>query len=568
MQSTRRLLIHTLLTVTEKMIGILCKDSEKEAAREFFELFKTPWEFLVRGRQYDVVLSTLSEVPALHSCLFILYSSTPTYFDDQKGIALEPPVSSHLINQKGIDLPIYGRNAILNSQGQAILYDQSNRQAVAIKFLDTHAESLRVGYDLFHEVRVLLSEGQTNKNALIPTLELHISLLRDWILDAGIPLIEIPPIPWGYKFIGCLTHDVDFGGIRLHKLDHAMWGFVYRAFLGSFVGLLKGRCSITRLMKNWIAVLSLPLVYLGITKDFWDDFERYIKIEGDVGSTFFLIPFKNRVGDKVEGQFSLRRATRYDISDLRKQTESLINQGFEIGLHGIDAWNGVEKGRQERNRIVEMTGQKEMGVRIHWLFFDRYSPAILEQAGFDYDSTFGYNEAIGYKAGTTQVFRPLGIDRLLELPVHIQDTALFYSKRLALSPSQAWNLCRSILKTATRFGGVVTLLWHQRSLAPERLWDEFYFRLLRELKSLGVWFGTASQVVRWFRQRRSVTFEETRRIANTLQVRMKYVGNDSEPCMFLRLHKPRKAGPSQLQEEHSQIDFIYKGETFVEIPLA
>jgi len=133
---------------------------------------------------------------------------------------------------------------------------------------------LRAGYDLFGEVAFLLTEGQPVENALIPTLELHISLLRDWIVSAGIPLVEIPPVPWGYRFIACLTHDVDFVGIRRHKLDHTFWGFVSRALFGSLVACIKGRSSLVRLTRNWLAVASLPLVYLGLLNDFWDQFAQ------------------------------------------------------------------------------------------------------------------------------------------------------------------------------------------------------------------------------------------------------------------------------------------------------
>src|SRR5206468_10163146 len=58
---------------------------------------------------------------------------------------------------------------------------------------------LRVGYDLFGEVRFLLSTGQPPSNALIPTLDIHISMLRTWILEAGIPVVEIPPVPAGFE---------------------------------------------------------------------------------------------------------------------------------------------------------------------------------------------------------------------------------------------------------------------------------------------------------------------------------------------------------------------------------
>ena len=83
---------------------------------------------------------------------------------------------------------------------------------------------------------------------------------------------------------------------------------------------------------------------------------------------------------------------------------------------------------------------------MHWLLRDANTASALEQAGYAYDPTVGYNETIGYRNGTTQVFRPLGAQTLLELPLHIQDGALFYPQRLDLSEPEA----RPALRPADR----------------------------------------------------------------------------------------------------------------------
>lgn len=44
------------------MIGVQANEDELEVAREFFELFKTPWEPVTAGRKYQIVLSTGGEV--------------------------------------------------------------------------------------------------------------------------------------------------------------------------------------------------------------------------------------------------------------------------------------------------------------------------------------------------------------------------------------------------------------------------------------------------------------------------------------------------------------------------
>src|SRR5205085_4488954 len=181
--------------------------------------------------------------------------------------------------------------------------------------------------------------------------------------------------------------------------------------------------------------------------------------------------------------------------------------GCEVGVHGIDAWHSMDAGRQELQRVAKYTGCLEMGIRMHWLLQEDDTFKLLEAAGYSYDSTAGYNETPGYRAGTTQVYRPIGVERLLELPMHIQDGALFFSQRLNLSEKQANDLCEKFVANARRVGGVLTLLWHDRSHAAERFWGEFYARFLERLRAMGVWFGTGAQIVSWFRKRRAVIFE-------------------------------------------------------------
>jgi hypothetical protein len=147
---------------------------------------------------------------------------------------------------------------------------------------------------------------------------------------------------------------------------------------------------------------------------------------------------------------------------------------------------------------------------MHWLYFDEQSPAILDRAGVDYDSSIGYNDAVGYRAGTAQVYKPLSAVELLELPLHIMDTALFLPGRQNLSTSEAKKLVGEIIANAVRFGGVITVNWHDRSILPERLWAGFYSDLLQELRAQGAWLASARDTVRWFRKRRSAIFVNKR----------------------------------------------------------
>src|SRR5207247_9777212 len=106
-----------------------------------------------------------------------------------------------------------------NSQGDPLLKAAS--QTVALRMASSEgARVIRLGYDLFEEAQLLFSGGQPVEHARVPTLDLHIEMIREWILREGIPLLEIPPLPADHRFTVCLTHDIDFVGIRNHKFDH------------------------------------------------------------------------------------------------------------------------------------------------------------------------------------------------------------------------------------------------------------------------------------------------------------------------------------------------------------
>jgi len=219
-----------------------------------------------------------------------------------------------------------------------------------------------------------------------------------------------------------------------------------------------------------------------------------------------------------------------------------MRQGCELGVHGIDAWNSVASARAELARIVKVSGEPRTGIRMHWLLRDENTFHVLEEAGYSYDSSLGYNETIGYRSGTTQAFRPLGVQALLELPMHIQDGALFFSHRLDLSEQEAWKRCQAVIDNARKLGGVLTILWHDRSHGPERFWGEFYARVVVQLKSLGPWFGTAAQVVNWFRQRRHVAFEFVRSRDGADQLKLRHSGDGIDPPLNIRVYSPGSVG--------------------------
>jgi hypothetical protein len=540
------------------VLGVAAQPADLEIVREFFELFKTPWEVVRPNRRYRSVLCTDGNGDGLDADVIFAFGADPHPIDLQTDM-IPSPVEDAVVRFDEVEIPIYGRASVfaaaprvrLAAQGRPLEYRRRRGTALV------H----RVGYDLFKEVRHLLTVGQPPSRALIPTLDRHIELLRRLLTDAGVPFLEIPPRPAGYDFVCCLTHDIDFYGIRRHGLDRTLAGFLLRASIGSVIDCVRSRRTLRDTLRNLAAVSSLPLVYAGLVRDFWRPFDDYASVEDPRRSTFFLVPFKGRPGQSPSGLTDATRAVAYQASDIAGDVSAAAARGSEIGVHGIDAWRDASAGRVEMRAVASITGRQKTGVRMHWLYFSAQTPRLLEEAGFDYDSTWGYNDAVGFRAGTSQVFAFPGAPTLLELPLSIMDTALFAWDRWAMTRTDAWRHCDAVLAHAARAGGTVVINWHCRSLAPERLWRSFYDELLSRLSGDGrVWFATAGDAAEWFRWRRSISFREASR-DGTAQIRVSAT-SPSPMAGAIRVRLPVEG-----RDGRDDRPFDGSGEVDVELPL-
>jgi hypothetical protein len=302
---------------------------------------------------------------------------------------------------------------------------------------------------------------------------------------------------------------------------------------------------------------------LGLQEDFWLEFDRYMEMERGLGSTFFFLPFKNYAGKRHSSSAPKLRAAPYDVFAIKPELLKLVENGCEVGLHGIDAWQGLQEARTEMERIKEATGRSVVGIRMHWLYFDKESPKTLEEAGFPYDSTFGYNDAVGFRAGTAQAYCPTSAKRLLELPMNIQDTALFYPGRMHLSETEAWHSCRQVIESAKLFGGALTVNWHTRSLSPERLWGDFYAGLLKQFQDQGAWFGTAEEIVMWFRKRRALRFDQVHITEDGVDLKIEGSDPACHPPFLVRVHRPQAGRPANSTNDSPAVcsDIVWKGQT-------
>src|SRR5208283_2040508 len=109
----------------------------------------------------------------------------------------------------------------------------------------------------------------------------------------------------------------------------------------------------------------------------------------------------------------------------------LHKKGWESGLHGdFGTHDSLEEMRKAVERLTEGIGLSPRGLREHYLRFDyAKSWQIMEESGFDYHTTVGTNDALGFKLGLATPFHPPDATwapmRLLELPLSLMDTTLW-----------------------------------------------------------------------------------------------------------------------------------------------
>lgn len=229
---------------------------------------------------------------------------------------------------------------------------------------------------------------------------------------------------------------------------------------------------------------------------------RFDRIDRDPLNTFdFLMDTSERHG--LQSHFYFMAGTdpedaefRYRITD-RPFTEVLRrihDRGHDIGLHA-----GYETYRSEPRMAAELAALKDAchaagfdqptwGVRQHFLrlaYPD--TPRIHEAVGFEHDSSLGFAEEIGFRAGTSREFPVFDAAaghrfRLIERPLLVMDTTL--REYMHVAPTDIASRTQSIVDICRRHEGDAVLLFHNDGIAgdrPRRLYAELIQDLVQSL---------------------------------------------------------------------------------------
>lgn len=245
----------------------------------------------------------------------------------------------------------------------------------------------------------------------------------------------------------CLSHDIDR---------------VRRTYQAGAKKILRGRIPAgVKAIKSDVKDQANP----------FDNFERISRFEQDLGirSALYVLFERRRLIRSLLHLEPQHLLGVYNPATIGHHLKNIAEQGFEIGLHGsFNSWRNRIALEREIQDLARIMGQEidGLGIRNHYLQFNKISSTIQRQAGILYDSTLGFNFINGFRCSTAFPF-PLSFkhETPVELPLMIMDTALGVG-----TVREDFSIADRIFEKAKQNHGMVMINWHQRycnvDLAP------------------------------------------------------------------------------------------------------
>jgi peptidoglycan/xylan/chitin deacetylase (PgdA/CDA1 family) len=282
-----------------------------------------------------------------------------------------------------------------------------------------------------------------------------------------------PEYPDGQPFAVCLTHDID-----------VVYQSVFRKGLTVMNSLKTGRFHEALSRAGQARSKKFPRCNFG----------EIMALEEEFGarSSFYFLALAP--GD---------RSYYFDVRDLGEEIGTIVDAGWEVGLHGGHrAYCDPVALEAEKRRLEAVLGRSVTGYRSHFLRFRVPETwEHLSRAGFEYDTTLGYADCAGFRNGMCHPFKPFDLRTgrqvdILEIPLGLMDNTL--DQYMRLDTRKAWEVSRHLIDAVERCHGVITILWHNTSMFGEQL--KLYEKILGHCRERGAWMTSGAEVCSWSRK--------------------------------------------------------------------
>jgi hypothetical protein len=334
----------------------------------------------------------------------------------------------------------------------------------------------------------------------VPHLDQFIMKLRP-----RLPVVPAPPRtawPDNRPFAVCLSHDMDQVASFSLRASWRQLRRMRRNGMGLREQSRHGWKTARRAVDHW------GQRRLGRQPDRYGNVGEWLKLEADCGfksSLFFFAetvhpwhPYDCNYGfnDRVhfEGHTSTVGAMMLEIAA----------RGWDVGVHGSIA-SATEPGvlARQKEEVAARIGRPVFTTRQHYLQYDpARTPRIQAEAGLLADGTQGFNDTIGFRAGTSFPYRLWDWSRgcllpLWQVALHIQDGPLL---RAGPTVDQAVSSAIALLERVQEVGGCLGLLFHPAHLSTERGFT-VYRELLQESRRRGAWGCSLKEAALWWQSR-------------------------------------------------------------------
>ncbi len=232
------------------------------------------------------------------------------------------------------------------------------------------------------------------------------------------------------------------------------------------------------------------------------DFGEFCRIERQLAmrSAFYFATVGRREGHTFDVCYEVSRA-RY-----RKIISRLESDGWEVGLHAAYLTRAGEPAvKLQLERLDRLTNAPVVGVRHHYLQLDPDHPmgSLAEHAasGLCYDTSIGFNDCPGFRAGTALPYQPLiptapaaTSGSFLELPMSLADMHLE-----GLGEEEAVDIVIRHMEAVRGLGGLALLNWHVGRWHSDPTWRAAYQAVCRFLSADdSVWVALPRDIVAWW----------------------------------------------------------------------
>lgn len=199
----------------------------------------------------------------------------------------------------------------------------------------------------------------------------------------------------------------------------------------------------------------------------------------------------------IQGQ-KHRLGKRYDLDKIKPILDKISGEGWVCGIHtNFFSYKDTNRIKEEINIIERVTERPVVSCRNHYLRFETPTTwHCLSDAGIRCDSTIGYSDKNGLRAGTISGFVPYDINtgeliNLYEVPLIVMDGIVMESKA---SLDEKWQQVKKLLELCYEYRGSASVLWHQRMPCYDDYRD-IYIRILQFVIEKGGKFTTSNQYI-------------------------------------------------------------------------